>query len=62
MIAINQNLKIRNLVRFCVICEKRLQIIVNLDKTYNGGHFFGKIELDKNKKAEYWECDNCYAD
>lgn len=50
MKATNQNLKIRNLLRFCTICEKKLQITVNPDKTYKGGHFFGKIEVVKRKR------------
>ena len=60
MITHNQNIESTNLNRHCVVCGKKLNIIVYLDKTYKGGHFFGKIELDNNKKAEYWECNKCY--
>lgn len=48
--------------RNCAICAKNMAIIVYPNKTYKGGHFFGKIEIGKNKKAEYWECNKCYRD
>lgn len=46
--------------RNCAICDINLRVIVNPNKTYKGGHFFGKVEIGKKKKAEYWECDECY--
>ena len=46
------------LKRMCVDCGKPLQIIVNEDLSYTGGHyFFGKADGPEN---EYWECDVCF--
>lgn len=43
--------------RKCAICGKLLQIVVQEDLLYTGGHYFGKIvPFD----AEYWECDDCF--
>lgn len=54
----------RRLFRYCVIadCAKKLNIVVRPDKTYNGGHYFGKMHTGKGKKVEYWECEACYQD
>jgi len=57
-----QNVKLKNLIRFCAVCGKKLSIIVYPTKSYKGGHFFGKIEMGRKKKVEYWECNRCYAD
>jgi hypothetical protein len=61
MIHLNQNIDPKRLTRYCVICAKNLSIVVYPNKTYKGGHFFGKIEIGKKKKAEYWECNKCYC-
>ncbi|MCK5122829.1 MAG: hypothetical protein KAQ87_01630 [Candidatus Pacebacteria bacterium] len=42
----------------CVCCGKKIKVFLYQDKSYRGGHFFGKI-LDDGKK-EYWECPKCY--
>lgn len=42
--------------KICSICGKGLRLILYGDKTYRGGHYFGKIK----GKAEYWECPKCY--
>ncbi|OGE08819.1 hypothetical protein A3A60_02860 [Candidatus Curtissbacteria bacterium RIFCSPLOWO2_01_FULL_42_26] len=46
--------------RHCVVCGKKILIKVYPSKKYQGGHFFGKVELENGKKAEYWECNKCY--
>lgn len=38
------------------MCGKSLKLILYGDKTYRGGHYFGKIK----RKDEYWECPKCY--
>lgn len=44
--------------RTCVICGKTLQIVVEDDFSYTGGHyFFGKAD---GVESEYWECDECF--
>ena len=60
MIHFNRNIDPKLLTRYCVICSKNISIVVYANKTYEGGHFFGKIEVGKKKKAEYWECNGCY--
>jgi len=48
----------KELKRTCVICGKPLQILLNEDLSYSGGHyFFGKAD---GLEAEYWECDECF--
>ena len=42
----------------CVICGGRINVIHYADRTYRGGHYFGK--LLNNGKDEYWECPKCY--
>lgn len=51
----------RKLVRYCAICAKKLTVIVKLDKSYIGGHYFFKVETGKGNQAEYWECNECYT-
>jgi len=46
------------LERKCVVCGGALQITVNKDKTYSGGHYFDFKDLG----GEYWECDDCYKE
>ena len=41
--------------RNCAICDKTLEITVNNDKTYSGGHFYGEVA-----DIEFWECDVCH--
>lgn len=51
----------KRLVKDCAICGKLMKVIVYTDKTYRGGHFFGKIPLHTQKamreadKAGYTE-------
>lgn len=42
--------------RDCALCGKEIKITVNEDKSYSGGHYFGRMIEDH----EYWECDKCY--
>ena len=42
--------------RQCATCGKKLSIKINKDKSYIGGHYFGKIK-SKGKQIGYWECD-----
>ena len=51
----------RTMKRTCAICGKQLIILVAGNKTYSGGHFFGKMNLG-NEQAEYWECDDCFVE
>jgi DNA-directed RNA polymerase subunit RPC12/RpoP len=44
--------------RTCAVCGKEIEITVNKDKTYTGGHYFGELLKD----AEYWECNKCYME
>ena len=60
MTILYKNIDLKQLKRFCSVCTKNLSILVYPNKTYKGGHFFGKIEIGKKKKAEYWECNKCY--
>jgi len=46
--------------RHCVVCGKKMLIKVFPSKKYQGGNFFGDVEIDNDRKAEYWECDRCY--
>ncbi len=49
--------------KMCVICGKKLGITLYKDKSYRGGHYFGKIIPRKGKTdGEYWECDKCYRE
>lgn len=48
------------LKRACLVCGKKLNIEVYKNGTYKGGEYFGKVELRKNKKTEYWECPKCF--
>ncbi len=55
-----KNLKIRKLARYCAICGKNIIIAVSPDKSYTGGHYFFKVKTEKDKQAEYWECNKGY--
>jgi len=46
----------------CVVCGKKLNILVNKDKTYAGGHYYGEPFVREGKKAEYWECEKCNSE
>ena len=48
---------IKRLKKNCVCCGKKINVILYQDKSYRGGHYFGKI---LNNKNEYWECSKCY--
>jgi hypothetical protein len=50
----------RILARNCVKCRAKLEIKVNADNTYTGGHYFGLMFKDTEYEVEYWECDACY--
>lgn len=40
----------KKLKRACAICAKQIAVIVHPDKTYRGGHYFGKTPL--HRKSE----------
>lgn len=44
--------------RFCAVCSKHLEIVVQEDGSYTGGRHwaFNTSWLG----GEYWECDECY--
>jgi len=43
--------------RTCAVCGKKIEAILYSDRSYRGGHYFGKVP---DKKLEYWECPKCY--
>jgi hypothetical protein len=45
----------------CVVCGKKINVVLYTDSTYKGGHYFGRIPIPGNNKAEYWECEKCYV-
>ena len=49
----------KTLKRTCALCGKKLTIVVNDDKSYSGGNFFGDLSV-KGEETEFWECDECY--
>jgi len=54
---------LQKLKRECVVCGKKLKIIVFSDKSYSGGYYYSKIKLTrKGKSIEYWECEKCDND
>lgn len=50
----------KKLKRLCDICGRTILVALYTDRTYRGGHYFGKIPLDNGKPAEYWERPKCY--
>ena len=61
----------RKLDKMCVVCGKEIKVILYQDRSYRGGHYFGKMSLpteseikegipSPRKPAEYWECPKCY--
>lgn len=51
---------IEKMKKTCACCGKTTRVILYEDKTYRGGHYFGKINLGEAKNLEYWECPKCY--
>ncbi len=49
------------ITRSCSICAKKMKVTVFTDKSYSPGHYFASLGI-KEKNAEYWECDACFAD
>ena len=41
---------IKRLNKICAICGRRIKVIVYKDRTYRGGHYFGKIPLYTKKE------------
>ena len=41
----------KKLQKVCAICGKGMRVILYVDRSYRGGHFFGKIPL-ATKKAD----------
>lgn len=40
---------LETIARNCFVCGSRLTIRINEDKTYEGGHYFGKMRLPIGK-------------
>ncbi len=67
---------INRLKRTCAVCGKEIKVIIYKDRSYRGGHYFGKMEIPirkgkykkvdvvdwtgEKKEVEYWECSKCY--
>lgn len=41
---------IKRLEKICSICGKKIKVILYKNKTYRGGHYFGKIPLCSKKE------------
>ena len=41
----------KSLVKICARCGKKLKVIIYKNKTYRGGHYFGKIPLCNKKET-----------
>ena len=61
----------RKLDKMCIVCGKEIKVILYQDRSYRGGHYFGKMSLptkqeikkgiySPRKPVEYWECPKCY--
>jgi hypothetical protein len=50
------------LEKICAICGRKINLFLYQDRSYRGGHYFGKVSLSvkQGKKVEYWECPKCY--
>lgn len=42
---------IKRLEKICLICGKKIKVILRKNKTYRGGHYFGKIPLCSKKET-----------
>ena len=43
---------IKRLDKTCAVCGRRIKVILYKDKTYRGGHYFGKIPLYAKKELK----------
>jgi len=53
----------KKLKRKCLVCGKKLEIIVEDNGKYSGGYYFSDLFKDKKKSkndVEYWECEKCF--
>ena len=41
---------IKQLSKTCAVCEKKIKVILYKNKTYRGGHYFGKVPLCTKKE------------
>ncbi|MBI4652713.1 hypothetical protein HY750_00450 [Candidatus Kuenenbacteria bacterium] len=49
------------LERSCVVCGKKIKIILYTNFSYRGGHYFSNgNKKPKDSNLEYWECPKCY--
>ena len=44
---------IDRLNRKCVVCGKKIRVILYDDRSYRGGHYFGKIPLCKKEDIDF---------
>jgi len=63
---VNASKKSRTIRRSCIVCGKKLNIVVYPNRRYRGGHYFRSV-LPENKEfkkifGEYWECEKCYQE
>lgn len=42
---------IKRLDKICVCCCRKTRVILYKDKSYRGGHYFGKIPISTNKEV-----------
>ncbi|MFA4975386.1 MAG: hypothetical protein WC839_02945 [Candidatus Paceibacterota bacterium] len=57
---LNKTIKER-IERFCVICGKKIKVILYNNRSYRGGHYFKfGDKRPKDPQKEYWECPKCY--
>jgi len=50
----------KTIKRTCTVCGGTINIVIYTNKNYSGGHYFGRLLIGDNKKAEYWECNDCF--
>jgi len=43
---------IKRLNKTCAVCGRKIKVIFYKDRTYRGGHYFGKIPLFSKKELD----------
>ncbi|MEI6378564.1 MAG: hypothetical protein WCO55_02810 [Candidatus Falkowbacteria bacterium] len=57
-----QKAKSKKLKRSCTVCGEVLYIIVDENRQYIGGHYFGHLLPIRGVAGEYWECEKCFRE
>lgn len=57
----------RTMKKTCAVCGKEIEVELLPGGVFEGGHFFGIVEVPiegtgEKKEVEYWECPECYRD